>query len=546
MSASVETRWVGELTPRGAELTAAGPFVLAGIEWAGPATPRVELRAKGPDGSWTRWALASTQGHDGEGPAHARFGEPVWTGPAVALALRSDRPVSGLSVHLVDAPEGPRVISDAARATLSSVQLPAGAGQPPIIARKAWAGSQDPPGAMPAYGNVALAFVHHSENANGYSAAQVPGMLSAIYKFHRYARGWHDIGYNFLIDNFGRIWEGRAGGIDQAVMGAQAGAYNLESTGVAMLGSYGSVLPSSAALNALARLLAWKLPLHGVPVTGTTVVEVQPGDAGYTPFKPRQRVRLKRISGHRDGDSTDCPGAALYAHLPKLRSDTAGLLAKAGPQPLLRLGFLPGPGVKLTGPTDLAADTAEIHAGTPVALHGVLTQLNGDGSPGAPIPGVSVALQSVVGSAGNDVPVSVTPPGAQPTSVLSTGADGSFQASLSTNSNLLVRALRSDSPAVASALVVIAVTPSVTLTRAPGPAVSVAGTVSANKPKVLIEVWKYGAKTPKLVQHHTVAVHNGSFGARLKLGRGSYALRATTPADSHNAAGVSPRLTLSV
>ena len=73
------------------------------------------------------------------------------------------------------------------------------------------------------YGTVELAFVHHTENPNGYSAAQVPAMLRAIYAFHRYVNGWNDIGYNFVIDLYGRVFEARAGGIDQPVVGAQAG-----------------------------------------------------------------------------------------------------------------------------------------------------------------------------------------------------------------------------------------------------------------------------------------------------------------------------------
>ena len=88
-------------------------------------------------------------------------------------------------------------------------------------------------------------------------------MLLAIYQFHRYVRGWNDIGYNFLIDAYGRVWEGRAGGIDLAVIGAQAGGYNLESTGVAMLGTFDRCCRAPVAQATLARLLAWKLSLHG-------------------------------------------------------------------------------------------------------------------------------------------------------------------------------------------------------------------------------------------------------------------------------------------
>ena len=78
-----------------------------------------------------------------------------------------------------------------------------------------------------------MAFVHHTDSLNGYARAEVPSIIDGMYLYHRYVRGWNDLGYNFVIDLYGRIWEARLGGIDQAVIGAQAGGYNTESTGVA-------------------------------------------------------------------------------------------------------------------------------------------------------------------------------------------------------------------------------------------------------------------------------------------------------------------------
>ena len=143
--------------------------------------------------------------------------------------------------------------------------LASGPGQPPIIARRAWAQGMAPPRVVPGYGAVRLAFVHHTENPNGYSPGEVSAMLRAIYAYHRFARGWNDIGYNFVVDLYGRIWEARAGGVDEPVVGAQAGGYNLLSTGVAVLGSFAGTPISPAARDALQRLLAWKLALHGLP-----------------------------------------------------------------------------------------------------------------------------------------------------------------------------------------------------------------------------------------------------------------------------------------
>jgi N-acetylmuramoyl-L-alanine amidase len=218
--------------------------------------------------------------------------------------------------------------------------LQAGPGQPPIIARSAWAQGMSHPRVAPQYGTVRMAFVHHTDNPNGYSAGEVPAMLRSIYVFHRYVNGWNDIGYNFAIDAFGRVFEARAGGVDEPVIGAHAGGYNYASSGIAVLGTYSSQPISAAAHTALERLLAWKLALHGVPAQGRVTVRVDPSGAVYSRFPANAPVSLPRIAGHRDADTTDCPGDALYAQLPASRARVKRL----APSPLrLTLALAPAP-----------------------------------------------------------------------------------------------------------------------------------------------------------------------------------------------------------
>ncbi len=190
------------------------------------------------------------------------------------MQLIPDRTLSGAVLRTVDvsAGAGARNAHQALSPRLAEPRLPAGAGQPAILARGAWAGSGSPPAVAPAYGDVELAFVHHTDNPNGYSRNEVPAMVRAIYVFHRFVNGWDDIGYNFLVDLYGGIWEARAGGIDQAVVGAQAGGFNTNSTGIAMLGTFASVDISPAARRSLQALLSWKLALHGVPSVGEVTV----------------------------------------------------------------------------------------------------------------------------------------------------------------------------------------------------------------------------------------------------------------------------------
>ncbi len=329
--AAVETVALGRVGPiRAVELPA--DVAVAGLQWTGAATSPLELRVRRRNGAWGPWTAAGAHGHGPDSastPPHN--GDPLWIGGARHLQVRSAEPVARARLALVRgtaAALDPNAARDAAL-PLAQPLLEAGAGQPQIIARAAWAKGIPLPRVAPAYGEVKLAFVHHTENPNGYAAGQVPAMLRAIFLFHREVNGWHDIGYNFAIDRFGRVWEARAGGIDEPVAGAQAGGYNFVSTGVAVLGSYSGTRISAPARRSLQRLLAWKLSLHGIPPAGRVVVRVNPAGASYSKYPAGARVSLPRIAGHRDADTTACPGDALYGQLPGIRRRVRPMAAGA-------------------------------------------------------------------------------------------------------------------------------------------------------------------------------------------------------------------------
>lgn len=155
------------------------------------------------------------------------------------------------------------------------------------------------------YFEVHAGFVHHTVNANDYTRDQVPAIIRGIYAYHTRSRGWSDIGYNFLVDRFGRIWEGRYGGVDRPVVGAHTLGYNDYAFAMSAIGNYETAEPSAAVLQAYGRLFAWKLSLHGVSARSTSQ------QVGPTIFQA--------INGHRDAASTACPGANLYARLPEIR-----------------------------------------------------------------------------------------------------------------------------------------------------------------------------------------------------------------------------------
>ncbi|MFG2524085.1 peptidoglycan recognition protein [Streptomyces sp. NPDC048527] len=194
--------------------------------------------------------------------------------------------------------------------------------RPRIVTRKGWGADEKLRERNFGYtSKVKAAFVHHSATGNNYTCAQAPSVIRGIYRYHVKSLRWRDIGYNFLVDKCGNIYEGRAGGVAKPVMGAHTLGFNSNSMGVAVLGTFGSSKPPAAAVKALARLTAWKLGLYGVNPSGKTYLT----SAGGNLYRKGKSVRLNAISGHRDGFATECPGRRLYNKLGTARSTSASL-----------------------------------------------------------------------------------------------------------------------------------------------------------------------------------------------------------------------------
>ncbi len=205
----------------------------------------------------------------------------------------------------------------ATQAAQAVVLTASSAPRPTIYSRAQWGANESlrDKGSL-RYGSIHAGFVHHTVNSNGYSRNQVPSIIRGIYAYHTQSRGWSDIGYNFLVDRFGRIWEGRYGGVARPVVGAHTLGYNDYSFAMSAIGNYDITSPSSAMLDAYGRLFAWKLSLAGVKASST-----------------RQRVGSRyfaAISGHRDAGQTACPGRYLYAKIPDIRSRAARIQKSGG------------------------------------------------------------------------------------------------------------------------------------------------------------------------------------------------------------------------
>ena len=324
-------------------------FNLVGLKWRGEGEPRISMRVRREGGSWSDWVRVGTgEEHapdPGAGEEHVAGGasDPVWAGEADEVQYRLSRRVPGMRLHFVNT-RGTATAADRAKNALrraaqsgfravASVLGAAGAGaqeaQPEIAPRSAWENGQCTPRGEPAYREVKVGFVHHTVSINEYTAEQVPAMLLSICRYHRDSNGWNDVGYNFLVDKFGRLWEGRAGGIDKAVVGAHTTGMNTQSFAVSNIGDHSTVPAGEPAMEAMTRLFRWKLPLHGQPTTGQVTVVSNGGSGSH--YAPGEPATLERVSGHREANSTACPGQALYEQLPALRGRVAG--APVAPRP---------------------------------------------------------------------------------------------------------------------------------------------------------------------------------------------------------------------
>lgn len=284
--------------------TDVAPFTMIGATYASEATRPGRVRVL-VDGSWSRWFPLVGVGPDadhgpdaGTGEGNRPASDPIWVGGGQGYELSLPADATGVSVHLVREAED-RVIVDGTEGA-------SGYTVPNVRPRSAW-GAAPYRGTVDTANGLVRAVIHHTVNGNGYSAAQVPSMLRSIQAYHQNSRGWDDIGYNFVVDRFGTVWEGRARSLYEPVIGAHAQDFNTRSVGVAYLGDGSSTGLTPTAVANLGRFLGWKMALHGARPTQANIV------------------------GHRDVGQTACPGNAVYNQLGAIRRRAIAQAPPAGP-----------------------------------------------------------------------------------------------------------------------------------------------------------------------------------------------------------------------
>ncbi|MET8975899.1 peptidoglycan recognition protein [Streptomyces sp. NPDC004539] len=238
--------------------------------------------------------------------------------------------------------------------------------QPTILPRSAWRADESlsPEASTYLQGGIKAVVVHHTASSSDYTCEEAPAIINAIYTYDVTTLGWRDLGYNFVVDKCGTVYEGRKGGIDLPVVGSHAYGFNSQTTGIAVLGTYTDSAPPLPVLTSVARVAAWKLGQYGVApdatVTLTTALSGR-NHAGRT-WAPGETLTGPAIQGHRDSFNTQCPGDALYAALSTVRT------LAAGPVTGLTLKSLTGTALVGSTPYTNGPATVAWSADTPVAL----------------------------------------------------------------------------------------------------------------------------------------------------------------------------------
>lgn len=348
-------------------------FTLAGVTWDAASTPegmKVALRLR-EAGQWSEWvdldvevAVADVDTAEADRAAHVAGTEPLMTDGADGVQVRvvtdDGTAPENLKVSLINGGESRADIAvgaaqaagagDAEVTTAlwtgpeATVEQAGTSGSAPQIVRRAqWGADESLRSGSPSYGHLVKAvIVHHTATTNSYTSSNVAQQLRSIYAYHTQSRKWADIGYNFLVDKYGTIYEGRAGSIDYVVQGAHAGGFNSHTVGVSAIGDYSSAAPPAALVRSIGHIAGWRIgQYNGNPKGKTWLTSAGGGTARYP---AGTKVNLPVISAHRDVGYTACPGDNLYAKMSTIRSIAAEYASgPVGPVPPPSPGAVPAP-----------------------------------------------------------------------------------------------------------------------------------------------------------------------------------------------------------
>lgn len=291
-------------------LKKSSPFIAFSLSWAG-AENSFLVRFSEDKRNWTSWKTLPIDAH-GENNFEKRVSELHFANKEMRFFQLSQNgtpvQVQNLIVHLFNPGDtDERAINHENTISLRSPFCPCA--QPDYLDRQGWCPAGNcPESSAPTFTNETHLIVHHSAGSN--NSSDWAATVRAIWDFHVNTNGWDDVGYNWLIDPNGVIYEGRGDG----VLGAHFCGMNTNTMGVCMIGDYTDISPSTAAKDNLAQLLAWKACDDEIDPAGTSFHFASNGD-------------LMNISGHRDGCATQCPGNTFYPEMPDIRDAVVNFIA---------------------------------------------------------------------------------------------------------------------------------------------------------------------------------------------------------------------------
>ncbi|MDO5669300.1 MAG: N-acetylmuramoyl-L-alanine amidase [Corynebacterium sp.] len=345
------------------EFTRDEQFTMFALTWTDHRDLAAFVRAEMPDGSWGPWWDAEAIGQlgpNGENGTELLYVEPT-----------NKVQVSITGVDILGAPEEPEVdinIAEEAAVDVPAVEVPVSAGlaplptnygdiqpvadvaapedldvvfidgnaaeggialatdsitrgMPKVVSRAGWGAPSGNRCRVTVDPKLQAAAVHHTAGSNNYTRAQSASIMRGMYNYHANSLGWCDIGYNAVVDKFGTIYEGRAGGLDKNVQGAHVGGFNHGTFGISMMGNYDVVPTTPAMIQSVGEMIGWKAALAGFNPQGS---------ASYTPLSfPGSRhtggvpMTLSNVFAHRDAHVNACPGQYGYAQMGTIRSIAA-------------------------------------------------------------------------------------------------------------------------------------------------------------------------------------------------------------------------------
>ncbi len=308
-------------------------FSAVGVSWlpgyfADNAT--VSIRTKKEDAAWSPWREETAESSVVDRQDVRDGIDVVWTGSATGVELVLHATSAGVHADGKNNPDVRMQLIDPGYLRSDAAAARVEPGTQRLVApvtlqvhpRSEW-------GADPKYLNwtpeyaprVDAVAIHHTATSNDYKPEDVPGILRAIYYYQAVTEKWGDIGYNVLVDKFGRAWEGRQGGVDKPVIGGHVLGFNTGTAGLTIIGNYVDTEPSAESLNTTAQYVAYKLGTAGLDPKSSVALAGGPNEK----YKTKTTITTPRVFPHNFLGNTQCPGAHILSKLDAIREQASQL-----------------------------------------------------------------------------------------------------------------------------------------------------------------------------------------------------------------------------